>query len=208
MMNKFDWFKADRVLSERVVEFMRCKVWKKAIQLEYDKKIGELKDSIEKLSHLEGSVFSDKIPEMRNLYLAQIADFEQQREDQIALECKFDLSDFDKTFKKSLAKCGTATDLQAEAVVEWFKNYGLDVSESYFLEEILAFFGGKFDFKTFVATDAQDARKMDAGRALEMVYCSAYTHMLRVGTIKATQIPEIVREKYAPKKAKKAKKDK
>lgn len=207
MMNKFDWFKADRVLSERVVEYMRCKVWKKAIQLEYDKKIGDLQDSIEKLNNLEGSVFADKLPEMRNLYLAQIADYEQKRDEQIKAEAKFDLSDNDKTFKKALAKAGTAADLQADAVIDWFNNYNLDISDSYFLEEVLAYFGGKFDFKQFVTTDAQDARKLDAARALEMVYCSAYTHMLRVGTIKATQIPEIVREKYAPKAKKKSKKN-
>ena len=207
-MRKTDWFVARRELSERVVEFMRCKVWKKKIQLEYTEKIDGLKKTIEQLEKLEGSIMAEKIPEMRTLYLAQIAQFESERDAQIEAEAKFDFTDADKTFKKNLKKAGSASDLQAECVVEWFNNYGLDVSDSYFLDEVLAFFGGKFDFRKFVETDAQDARVFDPSRALEMVYCSAYTHMLRVGTIKATQIPEIVREKYAPKQKKTKKESK
>lgn len=202
-MRKINFFKAERELSNIVVNYMQCKVWKKAIQLEYAKKIDALKVSIENLDKLEGSLLAEKSAEMRTLYLAQIAEYESERDAQIEKEAKFVLTENDKKFKKAIRKADTASDLQAKAVCDWFDVYGLDVSDSYFLDEILAYFGGKFDFKKFVKTNAQDARSFDSSKALEMLYCSAYTHMLRVGTIKETQIPEIVREKYAPKKASK-----
>lgn len=205
-LKRVDFFKANRNLSERVVEFMRCRVWKKAIQLEFDSKIQAAKATIENYAKLEGSIMKEHAEEVRIAGLAQIAEFEKQRDEQIEAEAKFEFTEADKTFKKSLKSADGAADLIADAVCEWFENYGLDISDTYFLDEILNQFGSKFDFRKFVATNAQDARALDVTRALEMMYCTAYTHMISAGTIKAAQIPQIVQDKYAPKKKKSSKK--
>lgn len=205
-LGKVDFFTADRELSTRVVDFMRCKVWKKELQLKYSKEIESHELSLDKLDIYKGSIMEDRIPELRAAHMARIAELEFERDAQIEKETKFAFTEGDKEFKKVLKKAGTASDLVADAVCAWFATYGLDIRNTYFLEEVLGQFGSKFDFRAFVASNATDARALDVNRALEMVYCSAYTHMLQAGTIKATQIPELVRDKYAPKKAKKAKK--
>lgn len=210
MIKKVDFFMGKRDFSAHVAEFMRCKIWKKAIQLEFQKKIEDAQDDLRKIeqSKLLGSIFAEKLDEAKVAGLAQIALLEQQRDEQIKAEAKFELSDADKELKKALKNASGSADLIANAVIAFFAEQGLEVEETYFLDEILDDFGKKFDFKTFVATQGQDARALDVNRALEMVYCASYTHMLRVGTIKPAQIPEIVREKFAPKQEKKNKKSK
>lgn len=203
MLNRVDFFKADRSMSTRVVEYMRCKVWKKAIQLEYAKKINDVQKILDSLEKLSGSLIAEKSDDTKISCLAQIAKYEKERDEQIEKETKFSLTDADKVFKKAVKKADGAADLVAEAVCAWFKEYGVDVENTYFLEEVLSHFGSKFDFRKLVTTDGADARALDASRALDMMYATAYTHMATVGTIKVAQIPEIVRDKYAPKKSKK-----
>ena len=206
MLNRVDFFKADRYMSLRVAEYARCRILKKEIQLAYAKKIDDINKALNNLANLKGSIIEKNIPSMRSAYLAQLAEYEKERDARIAEECKFEFTEHDKAFKKAMKNANTASDLQSDAVVAWFDVFGCDVRDSYFLDEVLAYFGGKFDFKQFVATNGEDGRVIDATRALDMMYWSAYTHMVRVGTIKATQIPELVREKYAPKPTKKSNK--
>lgn len=197
-----NFYAADRTMSNRVAEFMRCKLWKKELQLVYGKKIDAMKQSIQNLDNLKGSIHEDKIPEMRTTLMAQIAEFEAERDEQIKLEATFELTEADKALKKALKKADGASDLVAEAVAKWFDCYGLNIRNTYFLDEILEHFGSKFDFKKFCATYGMDARALDVTRSLEMMYATAYTHMVGK-TIKQAQIPSLIWEKYAPKKGNK-----
>ena len=207
-MRKVDFYVGQKEFSERVVEFMRCKVWKKAIQLEFQAKIDAANDIIDKIGNLDGSILAEHAEATRIAGLAQIAEYQKQRDEQIAKEAKFEFSEADKKFKKALKEADGSADLISDAVVAFFATYGLNVDGTYFLAEVLDTFGMKFDFKTLVATGGRDARAIDVNRALEMMYATAYTHMATVHVIKMTQIPEIVREKFAPKKSnKKSKKE-
>ena len=205
-MRKVDFFTGKREFSDRVCEFMRCQVWKKAIELEFKKKIDDTKSIIEKLEKLDGSILAAQAEATKIAGLAQIAEYEAQRDAQIKAETKFALTDADKAFKKALRSADGSADLIAEAVVDFFRIQGLEVEDTYFLMEVLDSFGYKPDLKTLVVTDGQETLVLDVNTALKNVYAETYKHMLRVGAIKATQIPEIVREKYVPKTDKKIKK--
>lgn len=200
-----DFFQATRSLSDRVAEFFRCILEKKNINLEYDAKIKTLRESVENIENLAGSILADNMSVLKSATLEQIDTLEKQRADLIAEQATFEYTDADKSFKKALSKNPSA-DIVAEEVCKWFDNYGLNIRGTLFLDEICGTFGDKIYMKEFVRTSGTNALKVDANNALKNLYAVSYQHMVRVGTIKPAQIPELVREKYAPKKSKKSSK--
>ena len=205
-----DFFCADRTMSTDVSTFMFCVVRRKEVEETYKKKIEEYKTSISNYDNLVGSVFEKDIPALKDTAYAEIAKLEAERDKILDEEATFKAtnSDKDKAFKKALNK-GLATDELAEEVAKWFDNYGIDVRNTYFLDEVLETFGSKVSIQTLVRTDGKKAMKLDSANALKNMYGVAYEHMVSVGTIKATAIPELLRDKYAPKKSgKKEKKSK
>lgn len=203
-----DFFTADRKMSEDVASFFRCILRKKEINLEYDKKIVTLSESIENLDKLAGSIMADQIPALKSAAYEQLKTYETERAKLIEEQAKFDYSESDKAFKKALSKNPSA-DIVVDEVCKWFANYGLNIENTLFLDEVCGTFGMKIDFRTMVKTEGKAVLKLDANNALKNLYACAYEHMVQAGTIKAAQIPELVREKFMPKKtSKKSKKEK
>jgi len=203
-MKRVDWFKADRSLSQHVVDFMRCFVWRKDIELRFKADAEDIDKGIASLEKLQGSILADKIPEMRQVYLARKAELEQQKREQIRKEATYALSEADKELKKSLTKY--ARDNSADpvaAICKWFGQHGMPIKEDNpILDEIFRATGEKIDLRTVVGTSGRVVTNFNSGNCFKMVFAKCYEHMCQVGTIKEVQIPKAVAEKYAPKQKK------
>lgn len=192
-LRKVDWFVAKHELSNLVANYMNCIVWKEEIRLNYEEEIKKIKKTLEKLKHLEENHILDNLPEYREKYIAmaELERLKKERNEEIKKHSTFKLSDADKTFNKNIRLAETREEIGL-AAIEWFKNYGLDIRNSYFLEEFLSSFRKKYSSNSgkFI---------LDKSGALANLYSISYNHMVRVGTIKPIQIPEVIREKYTPK---------
>lgn len=205
-MRKVDLFKADKTMSGRVEEYVKCRILRKAIMTEYNDKIKAIDEAMSNLEKLRGSVLEDKIEPQKAEYLVAREDLVNKRDEQIKKEAVFEFTQADKDFKKALKGLAVNDGAIAEATVAWFNNYGLDISESELLADIISAIGGKEDFHKLVDTEGLDGLSVDNNRALSMLYWVAFRHMATVGTIKAAQIPEIIKNNFgkAAKDAKKA----
>lgn len=202
-MARVNWFDANREFATNVAEYMVCVFWKRAITLEFGQKIKEARESLEKVDNLKGSIMADKIPELKKFYLAEIGKLEEQEREQIRRQGTYAPSAADVTLKKALKAYvdGKTEKTPAESVQAWLAAYGLEVDlYNPIISEILGGSGDKFRFKTAVKTNAHVVTGFNDGNCYAMAFAKCYEHMVQVGTIKAVQIPEIIREKYAPKK--------
>lgn len=212
-MKKVDLFQADRTMSGRVEEYVKCRVLRKAIMKDFGDQIKAIDTSIANLEKLKGSILENTIEESRANFLVARADLVAKRDKQIEAEAIFEFTKADKEFKKALKGLSMDSPVIAEQVVAWFKNYNLDVADSELLKDILEAIGGKEDFHKLVDSDGVDGITVDNNRALSMLYWTAFKHMATVGTIKPAQIPEIISNNFgekaraAKKAAKKAKKN-
>ena len=195
-MKKVDLFKADKTMSARVEEYVKCRVLRKAIMKEYEGQIKAIDSSLENLNKLEGSILADTIPAQKEKYLVAREELVEKRDKQITEEATFELTKGDTVFKKTLKGLSMSDSKVSEAVVEWFKNYNLDIADSELLTDILQAIGGKEDFHKLVDSEGLDGVSVDNNRALNMLYWVAFKHMATVGTIKPAQIPDIIKDNF------------
>ena len=192
-------------MTTRINEYAQCRILRKKIGLEYAERISALKASIEGLRKLEGSaLWSDDVKAEIEAKDGLILKLEDERKEQLKKDATFTLTKADRAFKKAL-HCDD--DKIALAVVEWFDQYSVDVRSSYLLKDILRAIGGKESFGELVSTDGRNAVVVDESRALNMLYWVAFGACVEKGAIKAATLPDIIREKYAPKPKKSEKKD-
>ena len=194
-----DFFKADRELSERVSEFVHCIIHKKAIQAEYDAEIKKYNKKFESYDNLAGSYCEDEIPTLKQEALDKIQELKDEKQELLDKCKKFEYTDSDKEFRKSLRADGVSRKEIAANVCYWFDLYGLDISNTTFLFEIMDGIGKKTDMRTFVQSNGAKLLVVDANKALQCLYLTAYEYMIAAGTIKTADIPEVLREKYAKK---------
>ena len=205
-MRRVDLYQANKTMSGRVEEYVKCRVIRKAIMKDYSDKIKGLEMSIENLDKLKGSILEDTIDDRKaELALAKL-DLEEKRDAQLKAEAVFEFTKADKDFKKALKGLSVDNPAVEQAIIDWFNNYNLDVTDSTLLADILQAIGGKEDFHKLVDSDGTDAIVVDNNRALSMLYWVAFRHMATAGTIKKAQIPEIIRNNFGT-EAKKAKKE-
>ena len=208
-MKKTDLFKADKAMSERVAEFMRTKVWGITLKARFKKEEETILASIEGLKKLDGSVLADKGKDSISALEDKLDELAEKLENQLKEEAKFDFTDNDKNFYKGYKSATTEEEI-AGAICAWFKTYGLEVTPEN--DIVVAIFnaisGSKKASATTVirsgATKFVDDKR-SKGDVIGLFYGVLAERMLEVGTLKATEIQEDVREFYAPKK--KAKKE-
>lgn len=211
-MRNADLFQAKKEMSTRVEEYVKCRVLRKAIMTGYNSKIKAIDMSIENLNKLKGSILEDKIEPQKAQFLLAREELVAKRDEQIKREATFEFTKADKDFKKALKGISMDSPAISDQVVAWFSNYGLDVTDSTLLDDIVKAIGGKEDFNKLVDTEGEDGISVDNNRALSMLYWVAFKHMAIVGTIKKAQIPDIIKDNFgteahkAKKEAKKAKK--
>ena len=208
MAKRINWFDANRSMALEVCDFMKAFVWKAEIHAKFKAEKEEVDHALAQLEKLEGSIFEDKIPEMRSVYMGRLAELDRQEKEQIELEGTYTLSEADKTLKKGLADYAKGKGDAVKALQTWFAHHGLELEEDCPLfDEIFAAAGEKIAVKTLVHTEGKVATGFNNTNAFKMTFAKCYEHMVNAGTIKATQIPPLMAEKYAPKKrTKKARK--
>ena len=201
-----DLFQAKKEMSTRVEEYVKCRVLAKKIKKEYADKISAIQSKLDNLDTWVGSIFEKDIPAQKQAWEDEIADLEEKRDNQLKAEAKFDFTKGDKELKKTLKGLDMSDPKIEQAVISWFGNYDLDVTNSVLLYDIMDAIGGKEDFNKLVDTDGLDAVSVDNSRALSMLYWVAFRHMATVGTIKKAQIPDIIKDNFG-KVAKQKKKE-
>lgn len=202
-MNRVDFYSATKQLSLDVAEYIRVVVAKKDINLTYSNKVNELNETIERVENLSGSVFAERMEELKANAYEALKKYEEERKRLLEEQATYTKSENDQRLEKVFkSKKGVTYESATEALIEWFMHYNLDITDTYLLEEIMDSFGSVQDIKTLVRSDAMKIMKVDYNKVLQKVYGICYEHMVGA-TIKPAQIPELVREKYMPKKSNK-----
>ena len=203
-MRKTDLFKADKVMAERVAEFMRTKVWGITLKARFKKEEETILASIEGLKKLDGSVLADKGKDSISALEKKLDELADKLSKQLKEESKFDLTDNDRKFYKGY-KSATNEEEVYNAIIGWFSVYNLEVSKDNDIVIAIndAISGKKKASATTIirsnATKFVD-EKRSKGDVIGLLYGVLAERMLEVGTLKATEIQEDVREFYAPKK--------
>lgn len=206
MDKRVDFYSATRQMSLDVAEYIRVVVAKKDINLTYANKCKELNETIERVENLSGSVFAGRVEELKANAYEALKKYEEERKQQLEEQATYVKSENDKRLEKVFkSKKGVTYESATEALIEWFMHYNLDITDTYLLEEIMDSFGSVQDIKTLVRSDSMKIMKVDYNKVLQKVYGICYEHMVGA-TIKPAQIPELVRDKYMPKKSKKSNK--
>ena len=196
-MKRINYFDADRTMSIRVSEFMRCYVWKTEIKLRYQSQIEEAEKALELIDNLRGSIHESAVPAMKDAQILKISALKEERDKLIAEEATFALTEADKEFKRRIRKNPVCAE---SAIIDWFKEYNLDVEDTALVDEILSATGEKISNRQIVASRGKVATVFNETNCLKMLYAKAYEHMVNAGTIKPTQIPSLMMDKYSPKK--------
>ena len=196
-MKRVNYFDASRELSLRVSEFMRCYVWKTEIKLRYQSQIEEAEKSLDLIDNLKGSIHESAIPAMKDAQILKISALKEERDKLIAEEATFTLTEADKEFKRRVRKNPVCAE---SAIIDWFAEYNLDVSDTALVDEILSATGEKLSNRQIVASRGKVVTAFNESNCLRMLYAKAYEHMVNAGTIKVTQIPSLMMDKYSPKK--------
>ena len=200
---KIDLFKADKAMSERVSKFMNAKVWGIVYRKYAEQDIKAFEGSIEAKKRFEGSVlWEEKQAEIKKLE-QDIEDTKAALKKNLEENATFDYTEADNTFYNSYKSAETDAAV-VEAVEKWFKGYNLEVAGTEFLADIIHAIAGerKAGASTIIKSGA--TQFTIAKRAKNDILCVFYgklsEKMLEAGTLKATEIPEDIREMYAPKK--------
>lgn len=200
---KIDLFKADKAMSERVSKFMNAKVWGIVYRKYAEQDIKAFEGSIEAKKRFEGSVlWEEKQAEIEKLE-QDITDTKEALKKNLEENATFDYTEADNTFYNSYKSAETDAAV-VEAVEKWFEGYNLEVAGTEFLADIIHAIAGerKAGASTIIKSGA--TQFTIAKRAKNDILCVFYgklsEKMLEAGTLKATEIPEDIREMYAPKK--------
>lgn len=203
-VTKVDFFKADKEMSERVAQFMRVKVWNVTLKARLKKTIGACESKIANLEELApstGKDYTEDIAILNGLIEQAKADYDKA----VKESEKFELTENDKTFYKLYADSDKDT---IQAIIHWFSKYNLEVDEdtNIVLDIFSVISGGRrLTDRQIVRSNAEkftdDVRTKND--VLTLFYGRLAEAMMQAGTLKASEIPEDVREYYAPKKNKK-----
>lgn len=203
-MKKTDLFKADKVMAERVSEFMRIKVWGITLKARFKKEKETILASIEGLKKLDGSVLADKGKDSISALEDKLEELAEKLSKQLEEEAKFDFTDNDKTFYKGY-KSATTEEEVCNAIIGWFATYNLVITkDSDIVVSICNAISGSRNANATTIIRSGATKFVDNKRTkddiVKLLYGTLAERMLEVGTLKATEIQEDVREFYAPKK--------
>lgn len=194
-MFKINWFDANRSMSIDVANYMMKFVWSKEIHEKFKREREECELSLAGCDKFEGSILADKIPEMKAVYYTRLGILEEQEKKQLELEGTYELNEADKELRKGLKSD------PVKALQKWFSYHGLELPEdAAIFDEIFSAAGETATVKQFVHTGGRIASSFNTSNCFRMTFVKCYEHMVNAGTIKATQIPPLMAEKYAPKK--------
>ena len=203
MTNKnVDLFQASKDMGIRVSDFMSKKVWGIALSTRYKKEVAEIEAAINGLKKCAGSVLADSAETDIVALEARIPVLHEAMQKQKEEEATFTFTEADNTLYKSYKSATTIAQVHSAFEV-WFRVYDLEVANTTFINDIVAAISGfqPANNKTVVRSEATVfTDKRTKTNFLKVFYGKLAEEMLKAGTLKATAIPEDVREFYAPKK--------
>lgn len=206
-----DFFQASKTLALRTSEFFRVVIKKAELNTVYSAKIAANNTSIAAIDDMlsNGSkleVTPEELQKMRDNYVSINADLKAEWDKLVAEQASFEYSGTDKAFKKAM-KSATDTEGVKAAVRAFYKEYGLEVANTTFENAVIESIGKKVTVKTIVKSNGTKALSYDITNALKNLYGVAFEWMVQAGTIKAADIPSVLRDKYEKKNKKSAKKE-
>ena len=204
-MAKVNMFTADKMMSERVVEFMRCKVWGIVLKKRYQLNVEKIQQKIAILEESRGdnTLTDEQVDELIAKGEEQIVELTEAHKKQLEEEAKFIYLDIDNQFFKAYKSAEDNKALK-NAVIFFCDNWGLKVEKTSFLDDLCETISGrrKLGASAIIRSEAKkftDAKRTK-GDVLALLYGRLAEKMIEVGTIKPQSIPEDIREAYAPKK--------
>ena len=203
---KVDFFQSARTLSTRTSEFFRCIIKKAELNTIYgakidanEKSIEAIDDMLEKGTNLDVTV--DDLNRMRANYVTINEGLKVEWDKLLKEQATFKYTDHDKKFRKAM-KSATCLEDVKKAVEAFYLAYKLDVSGTTFETAVLESIGKKIDTKTIVKSNGTKALKYDVTNALKNLYGVGFEWMVEAGTIKPTDIPSVLTDKYTKKSKK------
>lgn len=199
-----DMFKFDRAFSERITEFMRCKVWGITLRKRWSLEKKQLEAAIDGLRNCEGSIVGDVDADIQAIE-AKIAKRQQVITDQLKDEASFSWNDTDNVFYKAYKNAVDWTEV-IDGMLDFCVSYGIERNEigKDIVNDVLATISGgrKASATAIIRSDAKvfTNDKRTKTDVLSLMYGRFAEHCIKAGTIKPADIPEDIREAYAPKK--------
>lgn len=204
---KVDFFQSARTLSTRTSEFFRCIIKKAELNEIYGSKIKTNEASIAAIDDMLTSsnskldVTTDDLTRMRENYVTINEGLKVEWDKLLKEQATFKYTDHDKKFRKAM-KSATCLEDVKKAVEAFYLAYKLDVSGTTFETAVLESIGKKIDTKTIVKSNGTKALKYDVTNALKNLYGVGFEWMVEAGTIKPTDIPSVLTDKYTKKSKK------
>ena len=200
---KVDFFQSARTLSTRTSEFFRCVIKKAELNEIYGSKIKANETSIASIDDMlingtKMDVTTDDLNRMRENYVTINEGLKLEWDKLIKEQTTFEYTDHDKKFRKAM-KSATCLEDVKKAVEVFYLAYKLDVTGTTFETAVLESIGKKVDTKTVIKSNGTKAMKYDVANALKNLYGVGFEWMVEAGTIKPTQIPTVLADKYTKK---------
>ena len=200
---KVDFFQSARTLSTRTSEFFRCIIKKAELNTIYsskidtnEKSIAAIDDMLEKGTNLDVTV--EDLNRMRTNYVTINEGLKVEWDKLLKEQASFEYNEHDKKFRKAMKDSTCLEDVKT-AVENFYKAYKLDVANTTFETAVLESIGKKVDTKTIVRSNGTKAMKYDVTNALKNLYGVGFEWMVEAGTIKPTDIPTVLVDKYTKK---------
>ena len=210
---KVDLFKASKDMSERVSDYMNKKVWGIVLKTRYQIELGKAENRKDfwtsENDRIKAETGENKYAQEIENVKAEIVSLQAKYDHQRQKEATFAYTDADKTFYKLYEKADNK-EAVLKAIRQWFAPYKLvDIEGSTLEESIFDAITGdrRASARTIVNSGATKfTQKRSKNDVLGLFYGRLSELMLEAGTLKPSEIPEDVRDQFAPKK--KAKKSK
>lgn len=192
-MYKINLFTADKAMSVRVVEFMDKEIFSIAERKRVKDEIDTLRKRHEGLKKALASALSEDVfKEMLGIE-ADMAKLESDLAENLKKE-RFELSDADKALYKGYKEGNLVFVLR-----DWFKVYNLNIAESNLEKDLRDALGGKMPAGASIIVQSCGAtwtRDRSRSNFFKVFYGTLAEAMIKAGTIKASSIPENLRDAY------------
>lgn len=205
---KVDFFKADKALKARVVEFMNAKVWGIVLRKRAAAEREQFVTAIAAQMKLSGSIFDDDSRKTIANYQAKIDEIDKKLAEQLKKEAAFDYTDADRELYKQYKAAQTDREVWG-GMCTWFSTYNLKVTDdkggmTAQLADLFEVVGGGRNLGQGAVIRANAEQFTDDKRTrndfLRLFYGRLSEQMMQAGVLNPVEIPEDVREMFAVKK--------
>lgn len=220
MLTTIDFYKFDKGMATRVSEFMNATIWGDVVRSQARAEIKRCNANIDAYTKqiIDQPNGSTRIEELKNKLISAKSELEtaqNELSEKLAEKAKFEYTSYDKAFYKAYEKATNENEL-SNAILDWIESIGglrIEISDTIILDKTNYGFVGLFrkaiggESKGTTRTRIQSGgtvfnnAKRKKTEVLYLMYGKLAELMLIKGTLKPTEIPESVREMYAPKKA-------